>query len=134
MNQIEIRMYCSNMYKQHKKRVDELKEKKKQLRELNYNYLIDNMDFYELSQLFPNTKKSKYTKNEIKEILTMFHTNEFNKLDDCPICFSYLQSDLRDDNEDIVKFPCHHTFHSSCLCTWVEKSFTCPMCRYDLLK
>ena len=134
MNTNEIRLYCANVYKKHKNRVDKLKENRKNLRELNYNYLIDNMDYYDLTHLFPNTKKSKYTKNEIENILLMFETKNYNNEDDCSICYSFLHSDLQQEQDKIIKFPCTHEFHSSCLCTWIEKSFTCPLCRYNLFQ
>merc|ERR1719261_815830 len=29
--------------------------------------------------------------------------------------------------------PCGHKFHDDCLTSWVEKSNSCPVCRYDEL-
>lgn len=45
--------------------------------------------------------------------------------DSCVIC-----SDTRNDEfKDITSLPCGHTFHSSCLATWLWRKSSCPTCR-----
>ncbi|KAJ8665263.1 hypothetical protein QAD02_006925 [Eretmocerus hayati] len=45
----------------------------------------------------------------------------------CPIC-------LRDfEKGNIAKsLPCKHTFHKECIEPWLEKTNSCPLCRYEL--
>ena len=42
--------------------------------------------------------------------------------DVCPICLEYLYY------KNIIKTPCNHTFHKSCLETW---NHNCPLCRSE---
>ena len=47
----------------------------------------------------------------------------------CPICL------LEFKGEDIlIRFSCkEHIFHKKCLCTWLEKSDICPLCKKSLI-
>ncbi|XP_038626367.1 E3 ubiquitin-protein ligase Praja-2 [Tachyglossus aculeatus] len=36
------------------------------------------------------------------------------------------------ENDVITKLPCSHYFHKACLIIWLQKSATCPICRYVL--
>lgn len=47
----------------------------------------------------------------------------------CPICL------LEFKEEDIlIRFSCkEHIFHKKCLCTWLEKSDICPLCKKSLI-
>jgi hypothetical protein len=47
----------------------------------------------------------------------------------CPICL------LEFKEEDIlIRFSCkEHIFHKKCLCTWLEKSDICPLCKTSLI-
>merc|ERR1719330_786941 len=45
----------------------------------------------------------------------------------CCICFDQFSSRKR-----IVRTPCHHYLHRSCLELWVRASCTCPICRTNL--
>ena len=47
----------------------------------------------------------------------------------CPICL------LEFKEEDIlIRFSCkEHIFHKKCLCTWLEKSHICPLCKKSLI-
>ena len=60
-------------------------------------------------------------------INTMEVFSERNEITECPICFESLTT----DNIDIAVTSCQHTFHISCLITWLENSmsgFRCPSC------
>ncbi|NWH80385.1 PJA2 ligase, partial [Piaya cayana] len=45
----------------------------------------------------------------------------------CTICCSEYVKD-----EIITELPCHHLFHKLCVTLWLQKSGTCPVCRYVL--
>lgn len=45
----------------------------------------------------------------------------------CCICFEHFSSDKR-----IVRTPCQHFLHRSCLKLWLRASSTCPICRCNL--
>ena len=46
----------------------------------------------------------------------------------CSIC---LASNKR--NKTMHKLGCNHIFHENCIASWINKSKTCPMCRYEIL-
>jgi RecG-like helicase len=48
---------------------------------------------------------------------------------ECCVCFSNFQ-----DGELIRKLPCTHIFHDKCVMPWLERSITCPNCRFNLSK
>lgn len=43
---------------------------------------------------------------------------------ECVICLDDIGS-----NGDVVATNCGHVYHSVCLCSWIQKSRTCPECR-----
>jgi hypothetical protein len=46
----------------------------------------------------------------------------------CAICLSDL---LETEEEETVRLPCSHPFHSRCIEPWFHRSSTCPTCRRD---
>lgn len=46
----------------------------------------------------------------------------------CSICYDTMAPDMT----PVVKTPCFHLFHATCLTTWVKRSQTCPLCRQSL--
>ncbi|KAF7995390.1 hypothetical protein HCN44_006497 [Aphidius gifuensis] len=66
---------------------------------------------------------SKTAIDNLKEI--KITENETSK--DCPVCLKKFKVD------DIAKcLPCKHTFHDSCILAWLDKTNSCPLCRYEL--
>ncbi|KAK1292537.1 E3 ubiquitin ligase BIG BROTHER [Acorus calamus] len=45
----------------------------------------------------------------------------------CPVCLQRLVI-----GEEIKRMPCGHLFHGECIFRWLERSRTCPMCRFDM--
>lgn len=45
--------------------------------------------------------------------------------EECPICRDTLQ-------ESVVRLPCDHYFHKSCIKNWFDEHNTCPICRKNL--
>jgi len=50
-----------------------------------------------------------------------FYIGPIDTTDVCGICHAEIESG--------VTTACGHDYHLECLCKWVEKSLTCPMCR-----
>lgn len=46
----------------------------------------------------------------------------------CNICFEEFKLD-----EEVIRIPCKHIFHTLCLTPWLEQNGTCPMCRFSLV-
>lgn len=42
----------------------------------------------------------------------------------CPICHDDLSN-----GQEVYKTSCGHTFHKGCVCEWLKKKTTCPLCR-----
>ncbi|XP_013193973.1 E3 ubiquitin-protein ligase RNF181 [Amyelois transitella] len=45
----------------------------------------------------------------------------------CPICLKNFC-----DGEKAKEMPCHHVFHPVCILTWLERTNSCPFCRFEL--
>jgi hypothetical protein len=45
----------------------------------------------------------------------------------CPIC-----SEDYSPNEEVLRMPCAHVYHSGCVMPWLETKKTCPICRFEL--
>ncbi|KRT79071.1 zinc finger protein [Oryctes borbonicus] len=45
----------------------------------------------------------------------------------CPVCL-----EMHEIGEIVKKLPCKHRFHSACITSWLEKTNSCPICRYEL--
>ncbi len=88
----------------------------------------------DVSQSIVDPEK-KITKKQIEELVSSYEypseVLECNK-DDCPICFSFLKSDLKEENDTLAKFPCGHVFHSCCVTPWLQRNNTCPSCRFRI--
>ncbi|RVE47580.1 hypothetical protein evm_007778 [Chilo suppressalis] len=50
-----------------------------------------------------------------------------NEDKNCPICLKTFKS-----GEKAIRMPCNHIFHSTCILTWLNKTNSCPFCRYEL--
>jgi len=47
----------------------------------------------------------------------------------CPICFGeYIQ------DENLINLPCNHSYHQTCITSWLKLKSTCPTCRLDIAK
>lgn len=47
---------------------------------------------------------------------------------DCNICLTSFEL-----GEEVVRIPCKHIFHSTCLVPWLKQNGTCPVCRFSLV-
>lgn len=78
----------------------------------------------------PTTRLSCFLSNQVDSLDNNYYTAT---QDSCSIC--YESSIERGSDDRIIKTKlCGHTFHQSCLTTWLDflgdlKDYTCPMCR-----
>ncbi|GBP05480.1 E3 ubiquitin-protein ligase RNF181 [Eumeta japonica] len=45
----------------------------------------------------------------------------------CPVCLKKFSN-----GEKVKLMPCEHSFHSTCILTWLNKTNSCPLCRHEL--
>lgn len=45
----------------------------------------------------------------------------------CPICLKKFNI-----GEKTKEMPCHHQFHADCILKWLNRTNSCPFCRYEL--
>lgn len=45
----------------------------------------------------------------------------------CPVCLKQFEV-----NDKASLMPCHHMFHQECILPWLDKTNSCPLCRYEL--
>lgn len=50
---------------------------------------------------------------------------------ECAICMSEMKHET---GEEIKTTYCNHTFHNTCLSTWLIEHYTCPLCRGDIME
>ncbi|QCE12393.1 E3 ubiquitin-protein ligase [Vigna unguiculata] len=68
---------------------------------------------------------------EVIDSLNTFTTSSSlkTKTENCSICME----DLRFTHE-LSSTPCDHYFHHQCIVKWFKISYTCPICRYPILR
>ena len=66
---------------------------------------------------------------EILNNLPKIKIGDENKLehDRCVICLD----DFKKDDE-VIKTPCLHVFHSKCIIEWFNNKNTCPICKFEI--
>ncbi|KAJ9140613.1 hypothetical protein P3X46_031241 [Hevea brasiliensis] len=45
----------------------------------------------------------------------------------CTICLEEILI-----GSEAVRMPCSHLYHHRCICTWLERSRVCPLCRFEI--
>lgn len=48
----------------------------------------------------------------------------------CSICLEEFGEGIR--SKVVVRMPCSHVFHEECVLSWLLKTPSCPLCRYDV--
>jgi len=64
------------------------------------------------------------SKQEVTRLMSLKVEVGHNK--QCPVCLDVMGEKL------LIKMPCDHVFHQSCLLPWLQKTNTCPSCRHEL--
>ena len=101
-----------------------------------YEFIYEEEERTASSQIY-NLKKfciSCGNKN-LSEYIEYMDTFMLNN-DDCCICFSgYDLNEYKGRTTPFslaVKLKCGHIFHENCIKKWIDKSGTCPICRYNI--
>jgi hypothetical protein len=71
-----------------------------------------------------SNKKRSLKKKKLKKKKRHKHNHE-NEEDICAVCLS-------DNNVTCQLLPCDHKFHGKCIANWVERNFSCPLCRQEI--
>ncbi|KAG8456321.1 hypothetical protein GDO86_002202 [Hymenochirus boettgeri] len=70
---------------------------------------------------------TKETIDCLPQIIISDDRNVLGQEQCCAICFcEYIRDEI------LTELPCHHLFHKPCVNLWLQKSGTCPVCRYVL--
>ena len=51
-------------------------------------------------------------------------------MDECSVCWTEIVSDMVLSGTKACTTVCGHTYHRTCLRTWLKQHQTCPMCRH----
>ncbi|KAI9350146.1 hypothetical protein BDR26DRAFT_930287 [Obelidium mucronatum] len=51
----------------------------------------------------------------------------------CQDCFTCSTTEEEGVDSSVLRMPCKHLFHGSCLRPWLKTSNTCPTCRFEIL-
>ncbi|XP_022151640.1 E3 ubiquitin-protein ligase RNF181-like [Momordica charantia] len=49
------------------------------------------------------------------------------ELGDCSVCLNEMNG-----GSEVIKMPCGHVYHESCILSWLNKNNSCPLCRTKL--
>ncbi|KAK8469242.1 hypothetical protein PHAVU_005G028032 [Phaseolus vulgaris] len=72
---------------------------------------------------------------EAIDSLKTFSISPFLKLETekCSICLENVGFRENEENVKLSLLPCEHVFHHLCIVKWLQRSHTCPLCRYPML-
>ncbi|KAI3461048.1 hypothetical protein Pfo_017711 [Paulownia fortunei] len=63
--------------------------------------------------------------------IKIFPPNSTPSLQSCSICMEDFEINS-DTSVTVNELPCEHYFHKDCIVEWLQRSNTCPLCRYKL--
>ncbi len=75
--------------------------------------------------------KPATSKSVLRELEVYFYDPEKSEKpsdDSCPIC-----QEEYERGDSVLKLPCAHAMHQSCLKSWLTKNNSCPLCRHELM-
>ncbi|EEB17574.1 RING finger protein, putative [Pediculus humanus corporis] len=68
----------------------------------------------------PPPASKEYIKNLKRETV---HESEKQ----CPVCLTFSK-----EGEEMILLNCNHGFHPDCILPWLNRTSTCPLCRYEM--
>mmetsp|Transcript_40961 Transcript_40961/g.63932 ORF Transcript_40961/g.63932 Transcript_40961/m.63932 type:complete len:577 (+) Transcript_40961:223-1953(+) len=80
-----------------------------------------------IRQQVPDTRPA--SENAIKDLEKITFESGVSEIGEeaCVIC-----QDEYEEGQELVRLPCKHEFHSSCVISWLGRMNTCPSCRHEL--
>lgn len=77
--------------------------------------------------VFANDKPPPPASKKTVENLATRQVRDATNESQCAVCLKHY------DEDDVVKgLPCKHEFHDSCILPWLNKTNSCPVCRFEL--
>ena len=105
-----------------------------------YKFIYSEEERTAIPQVYPLKKVCSSCGNKNLSEYIIETDNKKYLEDDCCICFSKyedltneLDIEIKEKNK-IVKLKCNHNFHNDCIRKWLNKSFTCPICRSNIFE
>nr|GMD80789.1 probable E3 ubiquitin-protein ligase RHY1A [Ipomoea batatas]GME00289.1 probable E3 ubiquitin-protein ligase RHY1A [Ipomoea batatas] len=74
-----------------------------------------------------SSKPRGLSAEEIKRLKEERFENGDDESSVCPVCLEDFLAGAK-----ISPLPCSHVFHHGCIYSWLEKSASCPICRFDV--
>jgi len=56
-----------------------------------------------------------------------FNPEQHKDLNECELCLEEYAA-----GDELLRLPCMHLFHCTCVTPWLQKSYTCPVCQTDI--
>ena len=82
-------------------------------------------------KIFKNPKWNSWLNNRSRKYRIIKSKNRKISYDNDENCCSICM-DTYNDTDFVCQLTCDHTFHISCIGQWLERSFTCPLCRCSI--
>ncbi|OXU24842.1 hypothetical protein TSAR_015111 [Trichomalopsis sarcophagae] len=67
------------------------------------------------------------SKDVVKNLPEIEYKDKLDKREQCPVCIRDFET-----GNTAKALPCEHNFHKECIEPWLEKTNSCPLCRYEL--
>ena len=83
---------------------------------------IENFNFFKREILLP-----EFAKNFPISIFRVYQSKNENIQKECTICLEDFII-----GREIITLPCFHIFHVECICDWLRRNKTCPLCKIDV--
>lgn len=73
-----------------------------------------------------NLRRSELSTSKLEEGLVL---SLYEDEPSCSICLCEYEK-----GESVMRLPCNHLYHESCLDSWITNHVRCPLCNYDLME
>lgn len=84
---------------------------------------VERINEQALQEAIEQSKKAHLLTELPREKYELEHHSD---LHECELCLEEYE-----EGHELLRLPCLHLFHSSCVGPWLQKSYTCPICNTD---